>query len=342
MAIRGYSNLAFSNRSEAIFYFDIYNMGMGSIFIEGRTHNDSNKVLINADDCIKPKYYASRPTKEFEYFIKYISDDVELFPRGIEYLYSVLSKLSYSMKNNEDFWNIEPLGITMFRLEEEINCINLMGGEYYGPYAYNSYEMPFSMVRPDSYKLYLNDQPDETKKLLLQVMVLPKPFDLITKLNSNVSECVYFVCNPYYKKTMISDVYLYKDSNLDIEYVKKQYYNIWYKKLCDINITDYELRTNITAQIVKIKRDIDSMIYDAAMDKKKKFGNIFFANYVIDYSCNSNITFEPVSIVFPNKKHKPKRFRSEDDGYYGIFEYGLEKSINDSKINYMAHWNDIK
>lgn len=339
--ILGNTKLAYGNRDTTFFKFIIYNMGMGSIFIEGSSQSGPDKILINADDCIKPRYYLSMTNKEFAYFAKYISSNVEIFPRGIDHLYSTLSKLSYSIKNNENFWKFDQ-GISVFMIQEELNCLNLTYGEDNGPYAYEKYIMPFQVEEPDNYKLYLIDQPSETKKLLIQFMILPKSINEIVNYNSDICDCTYFVYNPYNKKAMISDAYLFKEERLNKEYVRKQHYDTWYRKLNEIGIKEWSDRTKITTAIYNIRLELDSMIFERATNNDKKFSNIFFANYMLDYSDIDNIKTTQISIVFPNKKHKPKRFRNGDERYFDIFEHGFEKSMEECKNDYMTPWNNIK
>ena len=338
--ILGNTKLAYGNRDTTFFTFIVYNMGMDSIFIEGSSQSGPYKVLINANDCIKPKYYLSRSTKEFEYFAKYISSDAEVFPRGIDHLYSTLSKLLYSIKNNETFWSFDQ-GITVFMLQEELNCLNLTYGEDNGPYAYRKYIMPFQVDQPDNYKLYLIDQPKETKKLLIQFMVLPKPMNEINSYNSDVCDCTYFVYNPYNKKVMVSDAYLFKESGLTKEYVRKQHYDAWYRKLTEIGIKEWSDRTKITTVIYNTRLELDSLIFEKATSNDKKFSNIFFANYILDYSDIEDIRIDLISIVFPSKKHKPKQFRNDNKDYYDIFEHGFERSMERCKDDYMAPWTKI-
>lgn len=312
------NNPAYSSLGTVEIDFVIYNMGNGAIFINGNSYCGSESVLINADDYIKPNYYATLPNSKFKYFISYITRDVDLHLRGIDYVYSVLSKLIYSIRNNKQFW--DEIGFLPLHLTLYLNCITINNSNF-DPYCEIKYEMPFKFRYPKN----IDDV------LFIQFMMIPRPIESMQV--NDVCDYTCTIFNPYKRNIIISDQYLFKENNLTKDYVRDMYTKGWFKRLNILGITEKIERSNITSALAGVKFGLDSMIYNATKSGSKEFNSVFFANYIIN-----NIHDIPLptllSITYPNRKVRPKVFIDKYD-YYDIFYHDNLNTIQDYKTEYI-------
>lgn len=311
------SNPVYSSFGKVLVNFSIYNMGNGSIFIEGGSDCSSNKVLINADDYIKPKYYSSFPKSKFKYFISYITNDVDLSIKGIDYAYSTLSKLVYSIKNNSRFW--ETTAPIPLRLSLYLNCISINESNF-DPYREISYKMPFQFLSPQ--------QKDDV--LFAQFMIVPKPIEFIQV--NDVCDYTCTIFDSYKGITISSDQYLFKQNNITRDYVRDRYIEGWFRKLEMLNLRRVE-RSNITSVLSNAKFDLDSIVYNSIKSNSNTdFNSVFFANYIIHNPRNAPLAIL-LSITYPIRKTKPKIFMDKYE-YYDIFYHDNLNTLQDYKDEY--------